>query len=85
MTGAADAVTRSISGRKMGDLAAAGNAQENRKKDVVSISLHGYLYHSFSAPLLSHSPPPSSQPTLPLRRSKKTQGPLPEPQSWVHS
>lgn len=40
MAWAAAAATRSIKSRKMGDLVAV-NAQENRKKDVVSISRHG--------------------------------------------
>ena len=39
MAGAAAATAGSIRGRQMGDLAAV-NAQENRKNDVVSISLH---------------------------------------------
>lgn len=46
---AAAAPAVSVRGRMVGDLAAV-NAQENRKKDVASISLHGWLCHDFFAP-----------------------------------
>lgn len=85
MAGAAAATAKSIGGRKVGDLAAV-NAQENRKKDVVSISLHGWLCHDFFAPppttlLSSHA---SLSPASPSQEKQKAQGPLPGPQSWVH-
>lgn len=63
MSGAAAAPAESAGGRKVGDLAAV-NAQENRKKDVVSISLHGWLCHDFFAPSLS--PPLSLSHSSPL-------------------
>lgn len=71
----------------MGDLAAV-DVQENIKKDVVSISLRGWLRHDFFAlpsSLTSLLSSPSSfclaSPSL---EEQKTQGPLPGLQSRVH-
>lgn len=77
MAGAAAATAKSIGGRKVGDLAAV-NAQENRKKDVVSISLHGWLCHDFFAP---HS---SLLPRLPLSSlSFPGEAESPRPITWA--
>lgn len=59
-------------GRKMGGFAAV-NAQENRKKNVVSISLCRWLCHGFSTHHFSQSvPQPSSfiLPVPPIKRRK---------------
>lgn len=51
--------------RKMGGLATV-NAQQNRKKDVVSISLCRWLCHGFSAPHFSQPIPQPSSSLLPV-------------------
>lgn len=79
---------RTIRVAKVGDLAAV-NAQENRKKDVVSISLHEQLCHGFlDRPSLIARvclTTPSLFPATPSQEELKNQGPLPGPHCRVHS